>query len=58
VYIYIIYTPNLGLGIAVPGREREQGRFKESTEAARESIERVRGSTGGALGRGKRAIRP
>ena len=24
IYIYIIYTPNLGLEIAVPGREREQ----------------------------------
>ena len=34
-YIYIIYTPNLGLEIAVPGREREQGRFRESTEGAR-----------------------
>jgi hypothetical protein len=26
-YIYIIYTPNLGLTIAVFDREREQGRF-------------------------------
>ncbi len=24
VYIYIIYTPNLGLEITLPGREREQ----------------------------------
>ncbi len=31
-YIYIIYTPNLGLGIAVLVREREQGRFRGSTE--------------------------
>ena len=25
IYIYIIYTPNLGLRIAVLGRHREQG---------------------------------
>ena len=31
-YIYIIYTPNLGFAIAVLGREREQGRFKRSSE--------------------------
>ena len=30
--IYIIYTPNLGLDIAVPGQEREQGRFRGSNE--------------------------
>ena len=35
--MYIIYTPNLGLEIAVPGREREQGRFRGSTEGARGS---------------------
>ena len=34
-YIYIIYTPNLGLGIAVFDREREQGRFKGSNEGAK-----------------------
>ena len=34
IYIYIMYTPNLGFGIAVPGQEREQGRFKGSTEGA------------------------
>ena len=28
VCVCIIYTPNLGLRIAVPGREREQGRFR------------------------------
>ena len=32
--ICIIYTPNLGLGITVPGREREQGRFRGSREGA------------------------
>ena len=47
-YIYIIYTPNLGLKIAVLGREREQGRFKGSTEGARGSIEGARGSNKGA----------
>ena len=26
-YIYYIYTPNLGLEVAVLGWEREQGRF-------------------------------
>ena len=45
LYIYNIYTPNLGLEIAILGLEREQGRFKESTEGARGSIEGVRGST-------------
>jgi len=41
IYIYIIYTPNLGLGITVFDQEREQGRFRGSNEGAR-------GSTGGA----------
>ena len=34
VYIYIIYTPNLGLKIAILVREREQGRFRGSIEGA------------------------
>ena len=42
-YIYIKYTPNLGLGVAVLDREREQGGFRGSTEGAG-------GSTGGAGG--------
>ena len=29
-HIYVVYTPNLGWGIAVPGREREQSRFDSS----------------------------
>ena len=37
--LYIIYTPNLGFEIAVPGREREQGRFRGSSEGARGSTE-------------------
>ncbi len=48
-YIYIIYTPNLGFEIAVPGREREQGRFRGSSEGARGSIEGAGGSIEGAL---------
>ena len=62
IYICIIYTPNLGLAITFPGREKEQGRFRGSTkrargsiEGAQESIEGARGSTGGALRRSKRA---
>ena len=50
IYIYIIYTPNLGLEIAVPGREREQGRFRGSIEGARGSREGARGSREGARG--------
>jgi len=50
IYIYIIYTPNLGLEIAVPGREREQGRFRGSSEGARGSTEGAGGSIGGSKG--------
>jgi len=49
-YIYIIYTPNLGLGIAVSVREREHSRFRGSIEGARGSIEGARGSNEGARG--------
>ena len=49
-YIYIIYTPNLGLEIAVPGQEREQGRFRGSSEGAKGSNEGAGGSTEGAGG--------
>lgn len=41
VYIYIIYTLNLGFEIAILGLEREQGRFRGSTEGAK-------GRSGGA----------
>jgi hypothetical protein len=34
MYIYIIYTPNLGLAIALFDWEREQGRFRGSSEGA------------------------
>jgi hypothetical protein len=66
IYIYIIYTPNLGLEIAILGLEREHSRFRGSTEGAREAggsrreqegaggsrreQEGAGGSTGGALG--------
>ena len=43
IYICIIYTPNLGLGIAIFDREREHGRFRGSSEGAGGSSE---GSTG------------
>ena len=43
ICIYIIYTLNLGLEIAVLAQEREQGRFKGSSEGAG-------GSTGGGKG--------
>ena len=44
-----IPTPNLGFEIVVPGREREQGRFRGSIEGARGSIERAEESIEGAL---------
>ena len=31
-YIYIIYTPNLGLAITILDQEREQGCFRGSSE--------------------------
>jgi len=49
VYIYIIYTPKLGLEIAVSVREKEQGRFKESSKGARWSNQGAGGNTEGAL---------
>ena len=52
LYIYIIYTPNLGSRITLPGRGREQGCFRGSTKGAmsehRGTTEGARGSTGGA----------
>lgn len=50
IYIYIIYTPNLGFETAVSGREREQGRFRGSIEGARGStMGQCRGAAGGSL---------
>jgi len=43
IYIYYIH-PELRIGIAVFDREREQGRFRASTEGARGSREGARGS--------------
>ena len=45
IYVYIIYTPNLGLGITRFDQEREQGRFRGSNEGAGGSIEGAREST-------------
>ena len=47
-YIYIVYTPILGSEIAVPGRDREQGRFRGSSEGARERSKGAPGEHGGA----------
>ena len=52
---YIIYTPNLGFPIAIFDREREQGRFRGSSEGARGSIEGARGSIEGARGSNEEA---
>ena len=49
IYIYPISTLNLGLEIAVPGREREQGRFRGSTEGAEREQKGARESAEGAL---------
>ena len=48
-YIYIIYTPNLGLGIACFVREREQGRFRGSTEGAPREHKGASREQGGAV---------
>ncbi len=48
--IYVIYTPNLGLGTAVSVREREQSHFRGSSEEARGSIEGARESSERARG--------
>ncbi len=50
LYIYHIYTPNLGFGITVFDQEREQGRFRGSSEGARGSNEGAGGSSEGAGG--------
>ncbi len=43
--IYIIYTK---LGVAVPVRAREQGRFRGSTKGSKGTTEGARGNTKGA----------
>ena len=45
IYIYILYTPNLEFEIIIPGREREQGRFRGSIEGAGKEHEEAREST-------------
>lgn len=65
--MYIIYTPNLGLAIAIFDREREQGRFKGSNERARGrnkgasrehrgSIKGIRGVRGSIIGQCRGAV--
>ena len=51
-YMYILYTPNLGLTIAVFIREREQGHFKGSIEGAEGALGEHQGSMGsmGSIG--------
>ena len=51
IYICIVYTPNLGLAVVIFDWEREQDRFRGSTERARRSIKRVEGSIEGIGGR-------
>ena len=52
-----MYIPTLGSEIAVPGREREQGHFRESTEGAASehggALREHRGSRGRAGRRGQ-----
>ena len=57
IYIYIIYTPNLGSEIILFDREKEQGRFKGSSERARGRSEGAWGSIEGARGSIERALR-
>ena len=48
IYIFIIYTPNLGLRITAFVREREQGRFRGSSKEARGRSEGASKEHGGA----------
>ena len=49
IYMYIILPPNLGLRITVPGREREPGRFRGSTEGVKSRQGRISWMQGGAI---------
>ena len=40
-FLYIIFTPNLGIGIAVSDREREQGHFRGNREGANKCTKRA-----------------
>ena len=55
INIYIIYTPNLGSEISLPGREREQGRFRGSIEGVGRCSGGVLREYGGVL-RGYRGV--
>ena len=55
IYIYIIYTPNLGSSASVLGPEREQGRFNQAREGAAGEQGGARGSSEGARESNERA---
>ena len=55
--LIIIYTPNLGLGIAISVREREQGCFRGSSKGARGSSGDVVGKQWGSVGEHRRSNR-
>ena len=57
IYIFIIYTPNLGLRITAFVREREQGRFRGSSKEARGRSEGISKEHGGAPGEQRGAIK-
>lgn len=48
LYIYTIFSPNLGFEIVISGREREQGRFRGSIEGVGKEHEGVGREYGGA----------
>lgn len=48
IYIYILYTSNLGLMVTVFDRERQQGCFRGSSEGAVRSNEGATMEHGGA----------
>ena len=49
IYIYIIYTPNLGIEITAFVQEREQGRFKKNIKGVKGSIKGAMREQGGAM---------
>lgn len=56
-YICFIHTPNLGLAIAIPGREMEQGRFRGSTAGVKGHSNRTMREHEGAPGEQKVAVK-
>ena len=49
-YIYLVHTPKLGFVIVVPGRKREQGCFRVSSNGARGRSEGAEKSNGAQQG--------